>query len=71
MDAALSFAYRDTKPAFYATEIEGPPEWSVRLTNVSEGMISLTSLFYAMSPVFEVESTPSLTVADAAATEGR
>ena len=70
VDAALSFAFRETKPAFYATEIEGPPEWSVRLKNVSEGMISLTSLFYAMSPVFEVESAPSLSVADAAGTEG-
>ena len=37
---------------------------------MSEGLISLTSLFYAMSPVFEVESTPSLSVADAEATEG-
>ena len=37
---------------------------------MSEGVIATTSLFYAISPIFEIEITPALSVADAEATEG-
>ena len=70
IDPTLSFGYRESKPAFSADEREGPPEWSVRLTNMSDGVIAMTSVFYAMSPVFQIEETPALSVADAEATEG-
>ena len=42
----------------------------VERVNATEGLISLTFLFYAMSPVFEVKGDPALRVADAEATEG-
>ena len=70
IDPTLSFGFRESKPAFSADEREGPPEWSVRLTNMSDGVIAMTSVFYAMSPVFQIEETPALSVADAEATEG-
>ena len=70
IDPTLSFDYRDTVPLFDTEEREGHPEWSIWLTPMSEGYISSTFLFYAISPVFEVEADPALRVADAEATEG-
>ena len=70
IDPTLSFGYRETTPAFSAEERQGSPEWSVWLTNLTEGVIATTSAFYAMSPIFEIEVTPELSVADAEATEG-
>ena len=70
IDPTLSFGFRESKPAFTAEEREGPPEWSIWLTNMSEGVVATTSVFYAMSPIFEIEVTPELSVADAEATEG-
>ena len=70
IDPTLSFGYRDTVPLFYDEEREGPPEWSVWLTPMSEGVIASTYLFYAVSPIFEIEITPALSAADAQATEG-
>ena len=69
-DPTLAMGRRETRPAYITTQVEGAPEWSVERTNLSEGRISLTFLFYAMSPVFEVQADPALTVADAEATEG-
>ena len=69
-DPTLAMGRRETRPAYITTQVEGAPEWSVERTNISEGRISLTFLFYAISPVFEVKADPALTVADAEATEG-
>ena len=70
IDPALDFGYRENRPAFTSRQREGNPEWSVYLTNESDGFISTTFVYYAMSPVFEVKADPALTVADAEATEG-
>ena len=70
IDPTLDFGYRESKPAFSTKEREAGPEWSVWLIPMSEGVIATTSLFYAVSPIFEIEITPALSVADAEATEG-
>ena len=70
VDPTLHFAWRKTRPAYVATEREGSTDRSIELTNISEGRISLTFLFYAMSPIFEIETKPSLSVADGEATGG-
>ena len=70
IDPTLSFGYRETTPVFSDEERQGSPEWSVWLTNLTEGVIATTYAFYAISPIFEVEEDPALTVADAEATEG-
>ena len=69
-DPTLAMGRRESRPAYITTPIEDNPEWSVELTNMSEGHISLEFLFYAMSPIFELKADPALTVADADATEG-
>ena len=70
IDPTLWYNFRENRPAFTTSEVPGNTEWAVKLKNESEGFISTTFVYYAMSPVFEVKADPALSAVDAEATEG-
>ena len=70
VNPTLNFDYREIRPRFVSSTVQGADGPYVERVNATEGLISLTFLFYAMSPVFEVKGDPALRVADAEATEG-
>ena len=70
VNPTLNFDYREIRPRFVSSTVQGEDGPYVERVNATEGLISLTFLFYAMSPVFEVKGDPALSVADAEATEG-
>ena len=70
VNPTLNFDYRKIRPGFVSSTVQGEDGPYVERVNATEGLISLTFLFYAMSPVFEVKGDPALRVADAEATEG-
>ena len=70
VNPTLNFDYREIRPGFVSSTVQGEDGPYVERVNATEGLISLTFLFYAMSPVFEVKGDPALSVADAEATEG-
>ena len=69
IDPTLWYNFRENRPAFTTSEVPGNTEWAVKLKNESEGFIAMTFVFYAVSPVFQVEGAPTLTVQDAEATD--
>ena len=69
-DPTLNFRSRVIQPRYVVTRTSDPTNSSITLENMSDGRVSYTFLFYAISPRFEVKADPALSVADASAVEG-
>ena len=58
INPTFNFGQRSMQPRYLATSTSGPTNATVTLKDISTGRITYTFLFYALSPIFEVEADP-------------